>query len=143
MIGQVGAIRVGASVMDMSANAFSTPVMQAAPRYVHDLRPGADAAATCRATASVAAFAPVGPPSPTQTAEVSRSMAAALHQTDETGGILAGRVEAGRVEQVERTLKPYGVAMLPRGDPTGDTQHSKQRLTGDPSGSGLQIAPES
>ncbi len=97
--------------MAMSASSTVGPAAQAGPRHIPDLRPSADAAASTRENrpATAIAVAPVPPPSPTQSAEVSRSMASVAKQTDRTDTAMVSRAE-----QVLRTLKPYGVAMLPR-----------------------------
>lgn len=92
--------------MDFSASTVAAP---AAPRPVPDMRPTADAAATVRITKPALALAMPTPPATSQVAEVSRSMLRA-----DTGieGNATDRIAP--VTMIERTLKPYGISMLPK-----------------------------
>jgi hypothetical protein len=94
--------------------------LSAPPVHLADLRPAADAAATRRlyepphpaAMSPFAAFPPITPPSAISRAEVGRSLLA----TTAIDG-------ADMTLPVERTLKPYGIAMLPsdgNGEATGN-----------------------
>jgi hypothetical protein len=92
--------------MDFSASTVAAP---AAPRPVTDMRPTADAAATVRITRPALAFAMPSPPATSQVAEVSRSMLNA-----EAGVDGDARDRIAPVSMIERTLKPYGISMLPK-----------------------------
>ena len=97
--------------MVLSANTSFASAAQAVPRFIPDLRPSADAAASTRDDRPVAtlAIASAGPPSPTQAAKVSRSMTTLVKEAERSGGDVVSQLE-----KAQRTLKPYGVAMLPR-----------------------------
>jgi hypothetical protein len=92
--------------MDFSASTVAAP---AAPRPVTDMRPTADAAATVRITKPALAFAMPSPPATSQVAEVSRSM---LRADTGVEGDASDRIAP--VAMIERTLKPYGISMLPK-----------------------------
>lgn len=95
--------------MDFSASTMVAPVSSPAPKSVPDMRPSADAAATVRKTKPDLPVAMPSPPATSQLAEVSRSMMgdAAPVELDPTARISA-------LSAVERTLKPYGISMLPQ-----------------------------
>jgi hypothetical protein len=92
--------------MDFSASTVAAP---AAPRPVTDMRPAADAAATARITKPALAVAMPTPPANSQVAEVSRSM---LRADTGAEGDVGDRIAP--VTMIERTLKPYGISMLPK-----------------------------
>lgn len=95
--------------MDFSASTMVAPVSSPAPKSVPDMRPSADAAASVRKTKPDLPVAMPSPPATSQLAEVSRSMMddAAPVELDPTARISA-------LSAVERTLKPYGISMLPQ-----------------------------
>ncbi len=93
--------------MDFSASTVAAPVMPA-PRPVADMRPTADAAATVRITKPALPVAMPTPPATSQVAEVSRSML-----TPDTGTELQAGARVAPVTMIERTLKPFGISMLP------------------------------
>ena len=92
--------------MDFSASTVAAP---AAPRPVADMRPTADAAATVRITKPALAVAMPTPPATSQVAEVSRSMLRAEAGVEGNAG---DRIAP--ITMIERTLKPYGISMLPK-----------------------------
>ena len=95
--------------MDFSSTMVAAPVLPAGPRYVADMRPAADAAATVRITKPELPVAVPTPPANSQVAAVSRSMLGSGKGLElETGSLIAP------VTEVERTLKPYGISMLPQ-----------------------------
>lgn len=95
--------------MDFSASTVAAPASQPAPRHVADMRPSADAAASARKTIPDLPVAMPSPPATSQTAEVSRSML-----RDASPVELDGPARISAVSMVERTLKPYGISMLPK-----------------------------
>ena len=92
--------------MDFSASTVAAP---AAPRPVADMRPTADAAATVRITKPALPVAMPTPPATSQVAEVSRSMLRA-----DTGAEGNADDRIAPVTMIDRTLKPYGISMLPK-----------------------------
>ena len=105
--------------MDFGSSAMA---VQAAPLPVADTRPSADTAALVKARAPDIAFAapPAAPPSLSQSASVSRSMMLA------TGVEPAEKTRAtGSGAEAQRTLKPYGIAMLPDTEKASEAQTAK------------------
>ncbi len=82
-----------------------------APQLVPDMRPTADAAAIARDTRPHVPLAVAAVPgtSLSQTAEVTRSLLRADTAATTDPSLPLDK----RIEQVQRTLKPYGVSMLP------------------------------
>jgi hypothetical protein len=96
-------------VMDFSSSMVAAPVTMPAPKIVPDMRPAADAAATVRITKPELPLGNPTPPANSQVAAVSRSMLGSGKGLElETGSPIAP------VTEVERTLKPYGISMLPQ-----------------------------
>lgn len=122
-------------------NLIGATPLTAAPRYMADLRPSADAAATRTETrpATTVAVAAVAPPSPTQAGEVSKSAVMALRAVDKGG--------AATADANERRLKPYGVVMLPHGtldekpDTGADPRSSADRTDPSASGEAVDLQP--
>ena len=106
--------------MDFYASTVAAP---AAPRPVTDMRPTADAAATVRITKPTLPVAMPTPPATSQVAEVSRSM---LRQDAGVEGDTSDRIAP--VAMIERTLKPYGISMLPKSakDAAADAQEDQR-----------------
>lgn len=95
--------------MDFSSTMVAAPVSVPAPRAITDMRPSADAAATVRITKPELPVAVPTPPATSQVAAVSRSMLGSGK------GLELGAGSAiAPVTEVERTLKPYGISMLPQ-----------------------------
>ena len=95
--------------MDFSSSMVAAPVSVPAPRVIPDMRPSADAAATVRIRKPELPVAVPTPPATSQVAAVSRSMLGSGKGLElETGSLIAP------VTEVERTLKPYGISMLPQ-----------------------------
>ena len=96
--------------MDFAASSMTGSGGLPALRPVPDMRPAADAAAIRRDTkpALAVAAAMPSPPSTLQIGAVSRSMISGATATEPGGST---RIPA--VAQAERTLKPYGISMLP------------------------------
>lgn len=95
--------------MDFSASTMVAPVSSPAPKSVPDMRPSADAAASVRKTKPDLPVAMPSPPATSQLAEVSRSM------MDDAGPVeLDPTARISALSAVERTLKPYGISMLPQ-----------------------------
>jgi len=96
--------------MDLGPTATASVAAPAAPRHVPDLRPAADAAATRHSRTPPLPVGPGAtlPPAATQSGEVSRSLMLAngLEESD------AVRMMQP-VTAVPRTLKPFGISMLP------------------------------
>jgi hypothetical protein len=92
--------------MDFSTSTVAAPATPA-PRPIADMRPTADAAATARITKPELPVAMPTPPATSQVAEVSRSMLGAGVDADSSTKIAP-------VAMIERTLKPYGISMLPK-----------------------------
>jgi hypothetical protein len=92
----------------ISLSSVAPPV---APQFAPDQRPAADAAVMARDTRPYVAMtiAPTPVAGLSQTAAVSRSNVAASAESLE----LAEKA----VVEIDRTLKPYGVTMLPNGKP--------------------------
>ena len=110
--------------MDLSSSMVAAPVSVPAPRVIPDMRPTADAAATVRITKPELPVAVPTPPANSQIAAVSRSMLGAGKGLElETGSAIAP------VTSVERTLKPYGISMLPQSLEQADAQASAARAT--------------
>lgn len=93
--------------MDFTTSTGAAPALPPAPRPVADLRPAADAAATARITKPELPVAMPTPPATSQMAEVSRSMLGSGIDADASTKIAP-------VQMPERTLKPYGISMLPK-----------------------------
>jgi len=95
--------------MDVQITSLSapTPVGSAAPNYVADLRPSADIAALARDPRPEIPMAL--PASTAQAAIVNRN----LLDTPQKGSELARTSVTPPIEALARTLKPYGVSMLP------------------------------
>ena len=93
--------------MDWMTSTVAAPAPQAAPRAIADMRPAADAAATARITKPELPVAMPTPPATSQVAEVSRSMLGTGLDPDSS-------IRISPVEMIERTLKPYGISMLPK-----------------------------
>ncbi len=81
-----------------------------APRPMPDQRPTADAAALNRTNQPLlpVATGPSAPPSPTQAGAVSRALLAGSGVSEEDAAS-----PLPPVEKTARTLKPYGITMLP------------------------------
>ena len=108
--------------MDFAASSMTGSVGLPAPRSVPDMRPAADAAAIRRDTKpalAVAAELP-SPPSTSQIGAVNRSMISGATATEP-----GANSQMPAVQQVERTLKPYGISMLP-----GEDRDAPARTTG-------------
>ena len=95
--------------MDFSSSMVSAPVTMPAPKVVTDMRPTADAAATVRITKPELPVANPTPPATSQVGAVSRSMLGSGKGLE-----LNGDNPIAPVTEVERTLKPYGISMLPQ-----------------------------
>lgn len=95
--------------MDFSTSTVTAPATQPAPKSVPDMRPTADAAASVRKTMPELALAMPSPPATSQLAEVSRSMLG-----EEAPVELDKRARISAVSAIQRTLKPYGISMLPQ-----------------------------
>ena len=93
--------------MDFTTSTVAAPAPQPAPRAIADMRPAADAAATARITKPELPVAMPTPPATSQVAEVSRSMLGSGVDVDASTRIAP-------VQMLERTLKPYGISMLPK-----------------------------
>lgn len=93
--------------MDYTTSTVAAPALPPAPRPVTDMRPAADAAATARITKPELPVAMPTPPANSQVAEVSRSMLGTGLDTDTSPRIAP-------VQMLDRTLKPYGISMLPQ-----------------------------
>jgi len=99
--------------MDFAASSMTGSGGIPAPRPVPDMRPTADAAATRRDTKPALAIAAAlpSPPSTSQIGAVNRSMISGATATEP-----GATSQMPTVQQVERTLKPYGISMLPGED---------------------------
>lgn len=95
--------------MDFSASTVAAPVSPPAPKMVADMRPSADAAASVRKTRPDLPVAMPSPPATSQLAAVSCSM-----MGDASPVELDRNARISAVTAVERTLKPYGISMLPQ-----------------------------
>lgn len=95
--------------MDFSASTVAAPVSPPVPKMVADMRPSADAAASVRKTRPDLPVAMPSPPATSQLAAVSRSM-----MGDASPVELDRNARISAVTAVERTLKPYGISMLPQ-----------------------------
>ncbi|NCO87079.1 MAG: hypothetical protein GW886_10675, partial [Rhodobacterales bacterium] len=100
-------------IMDFSASSMAGTMAHPAPRPMPDQRPTADAAALNRSKEPllpVAAGLPA-PPSTTQAGAVSSALLAGsgVSEADAASALPP-------VEQTARTLKPYGITMLPDDD---------------------------
>lgn len=96
--------------MESSINAVAAPVAPAhAPQATPDLRPSADAAAIAR------------DPQPEVPMPIPASTAQSAAVTESR---LAPALSPSVVHAIEKTLKPYGVTILPEG-PKGQAQKEK------------------
>ena len=93
--------------MDFTTSTVAAPATMPAPKLVADMRPAADAAATARITKPELPLAMPTPPATSQVAEVSRSMLRSGVDADSSTRIAP-------VTTLDRTLKPYGISMLPK-----------------------------
>lgn len=99
--------------MDFGSSHIS---MQSAPIPVADTRPSADVAASKTVKEPALPFTASGmAPNASQAASVSRTMllATGVEEADQTRAVSS-------ITQVERTLKPYGMPMLPDGSGSSD-----------------------
>ncbi len=100
--------------MDMNTRIYAAPV--ASPPARPDQRPAADAAALARAPRPDVPL-PI-PPSNGQIAAISQSLMPTRPDARDDG-------DRGEVSAIQRTLKPYGISMLPQ--PPGETDTATNR----------------
>lgn len=105
--------------MDIMSIAPGSPT--GTPTHISDKRPTADAAAISRAPS------PEAPLGPMALAVPGLSQVAAVSQSQLAGAPLADTSRTNATEQAERTLKPYGVSMLPQSDTRKEAAEEAKR----------------
>lgn len=117
--------------MDFSASTVVAPVSPPAPKSVPDMRPTADVAASVRKTNPDLPVAMPSPPATSQLAAVSRSMMGEAAPVE-----LDPKARISALSAVERTLKPYGISMLPQSaeEAADDARAEGARSKNTPSG---------
>jgi len=115
--------------MDFAATSMTGSGGLPAPRAVPDMRPAADAAATRRDTKPALAIAAElpSPPSTSQIGAVNRSMISGATATEP-----GATSQMPAVQQVERTLKPYGISMLPGEDRNASNRPAAEETMEEP-----------